>query len=82
MKLPKYFKAILWFADFDKISLEKDKNTILFQALEKGRMEHLDYLAEKLGNKALYAFAHKNKKRFSRNSILPFVDYFYSSKKR
>ncbi|OGC10039.1 hypothetical protein A2246_00365 [candidate division WOR-1 bacterium RIFOXYA2_FULL_37_7] len=73
MNLPKYFKSILWFADFNNISLEKDKNVILFQTLEKGRMEHLRFLAKMLGAKTIYNFAKKNSKRFSRKSIVPFA---------
>jgi hypothetical protein len=73
MKLPQYFKSILWFADFSKISLEKDEEIILFQALEKGRMEHLRYLVKKLGGKRIYNFAKKHAGKFSRKSILPFA---------
>jgi len=76
--LPKYFKSILWFSDFKKISLEKDKEVILFQALEKGRMEHLKYLVKKLGAKAIYSFAKKNAHKFSRKSILPFAKVMFS----
>jgi hypothetical protein len=78
MKLPQYFKSILWFADFDKMSLEKDKETILFQALEKGRMEHLRYLAKKLGGRSIYLFAKKHAKQFSRPSILPFAKALFA----
>lgn len=78
MAIPKYFKSIMWFADFSKISLEKDKDLILFQALEKGRMEHLRYLQKKLGNKMIYDFAKKNAHKFSRKSILSFVKLMYS----
>ena len=78
MCLPDYFKSILWFADFNKISLEKDKNTILFQALEKGRMEHLRYLAKRLGPKTIYSFAKKHAKQFSRKSIIPFTKLLFS----
>ena len=78
MSLPKYFKSILWFADFEKVSLEKDRDMILFQAMEKGRMEHLRYLARMFGGKALYDFAKKNAKRFSRKSILSFIKVVFS----
>lgn len=80
MSLPKYFKSILWFADFNKLSLEKDKEVILFQALEKGRMEHLKYLAKKLGPRAIYDFAKKNAKHFSRKSILTFSKIMFASR--
>ncbi|MBU0630230.1 MAG: hypothetical protein KKC80_04850 [Candidatus Margulisbacteria bacterium] len=73
MKLPDYFKQIIWFADFDQVSLAKDKEMVLFQALEKGRMEHLRYLAGKLGGRAIYSFARKNSNKLSRKSILPFI---------
>ena len=73
MGLPKYFQSILWFADFPKMSLKKDKDIILFQALEKGKMEHLRYLANKLGPEEIYRFAQKNAKKFSRKSILTFA---------
>jgi len=79
MSLPKYFQSILWFADFNKISLEKDRDVILFQALEKGRLEHLRYLAHKLKPEVIYAFAKKNASRFSRKSILPFIKVLYES---
>lgn len=78
MPLPQYFKSILWFANFKEISLEKYRNVILFQALEKGRMEHLKYLGEKLGYKVIYDFARKNSHRFSRKSILPFAKVMFS----
>ncbi|MFH1542306.1 MAG: hypothetical protein ABIE84_04360 [bacterium] len=78
MKLPRYFKSILWFADFDKLSLEKDRETILFQALEKGRMEHLRFLASKLGPRAIFDFAQKNRNKFSRKSIFPFAKTLFA----
>ena len=78
MALPKYFKPILWFDDFNKINLNKDKDLILYQVLEKGRMEHLKYLQKKLGNKAIYDFAKKNNHKFTRKSILAFVKLMYS----
>jgi len=78
MSLPEYFKSILWFADFNKVSLKEDRDMILFQALEKGRMEHLRYLARKLGRKSLYDFAKKNARRFSRKSILSFAKVMFS----
>lgn len=81
MRLPKYFKSILWSDDFDKVSLEKDREIILFQALEKGRMEHLRYLAKKLGSKAIYAFVQKNAKKFSRKSIVSFANIMFSGAK-
>jgi hypothetical protein len=82
MSLPKYFKSILWFTRFGQLSLEKDRDTILFQALEKGRMEHLNYLKRKLGANAIYQFAQKNAARFSRKSILPFIKLLYSKHAR
>jgi len=78
MSLPKYFKSILWFADFDRVSIKKDQDMILFQALEKGRMEHLKYLAHKLGGRTLIEFARKNAKRFSRKSIPDFITIVFS----
>ncbi len=73
MLLPKFFKPILWFSNFNDISLEKDRELVLFQSLEKGRMEHLNFLFDKLGTRAVYTFAKKNAGRFSRKSILPFI---------
>jgi|GEM_PF-5340286 len=77
-RLPGYFKQILWFGDLGRMSLEEDKETILFQTLEKGRMEHLKYLERKIGGKAILDFARKNAKRFSRKSIVPFIEAMYS----
>ena len=78
MALPNYFRSILWFADFDRLSLKKDRDVILFQALEKGRMEHLRYLAARLGGRAIRDFAVRNAKRFSRKSIVPFVKALFA----
>ncbi|MBI5701423.1 hypothetical protein HZC34_06245 [Candidatus Saganbacteria bacterium] len=80
MSLPKYFKGILWFADFNKLSLKEDRNIILFQALEKGRMEHLKYLKNKLGAKAIVDFARKNSNKFSRKSVLTFAETVFGGK--
>lgn len=82
MNLPKYFKSILWFANFKDVSLEKDKNLVLFQSLEKGRMEHLRFLVDNLGAKVVYEFARKNAERFSRKSILPFIRIMFLREKR
>lgn len=76
--LPVYFKTILWFSDFSKLSLEKDRDLILFQSLEKGRMEHLRYLVDMLGKKTIYDFARENAHRFSRKSILNFARIMFS----
>jgi len=78
VSLPKYFKSLFWFADFDKVSLEKDRDLILFQALEKGRMEHLKYLERKLGARAIYNFAKQHASKFSRKSIVSFAKVMFS----
>lgn len=80
MALPKYFKSILWFSDINNLSLNKDKKTILFQALEKGQMEHLNYLADKLGKEAIYKFARHYSKKFSRKSIPAFAKALFHAK--
>ena len=77
MNLPLYFKSIIWFADLKNITLKKNRDLILFQAFEKGRMEHLNYLEKKLGKKILYEFAKKSTSKFSRKSILPFLELMY-----
>ena len=77
-KLPKYFKPLFWFSDFDKLSLQEDKDLILFQVLEKGRMEHIKYIVKKFGKKTIYNFATKNKKKFSRKSIYNFAKIMFS----
>jgi hypothetical protein len=80
MALPSYFKSILWFADFSKVSLEKDRDLILKQALEKGRMEHLRYLARRLGPAAIWKYARKHARQFSRKSVLPFAKIMFAEK--
>lgn len=76
--LPKYFKSILWSTDFKKVSLKEDRDLILFQVLEKGRMPHLKYIADKLGYKTIYNFTKNNKDKLSRKSILPFIKIMFS----
>lgn len=78
--LPEYFRSILWSTDFKKVSLEKDRDLILFQVLEKGGIPHLRYIAKKLGPKTIYNFTKKNKDRLSRKSIFPFIKIMFLEK--
>jgi hypothetical protein len=72
--LPGFFKSILWFSDLRAVHPARDRDIVLFQALEKGRMEHLRYLLRRFGRKALLDFARRNEARLSRRSILPFIE--------
>ncbi|MCX7943079.1 MAG: hypothetical protein N2746_01025 [Deltaproteobacteria bacterium] len=78
-RLPSFFKGILWFLDFDKIELDRDKEAILFQVLEKGRMEHLFYLQKIYSKDEILSFAKINRNRFSRKSIYNFIRFLYSN---
>ena len=82
MALPGFFKSILWFTDFSKVSLKEDRDLILMQALEKGRMEHLKYLARRLGPAAIWKYAQKHARQFSRKSVLPFAKIMFSGKQQ
>jgi len=44
LKLPKYFKPILWSYNFAKIDVKKDKKTIIIQTINYGDWEHWQWI--------------------------------------
>lgn len=47
--LPEFFKPLLWSYDFSKIDLEKNKNTIILNAINYGDWKHWQWLARYYG---------------------------------
>jgi hypothetical protein len=44
IKLPDYFRSILWSYDFEKCDPEKMQNTIIKQAIHYGDIDHLKWI--------------------------------------
>ncbi len=59
-KLPSFFRGLLWFMDFDKIDVLRDRESILYQVLGKGRMEHIRYAEGLYGKEEILKFAKRN----------------------
>lgn len=47
--LPSFFKPILWSYDFSKINPEKDKESIIIQAINYGNLQHWRWLVKFYG---------------------------------
>lgn len=52
-ELPDYFKPILWSYSPGKIDLEKDKKTIIVNAINYGDLKHWRWLKENYGEDAI-----------------------------
>ena len=49
MELPKYFEPILWSYNFSAIDPERDKKTIIINAINYGDLEHWRWLMRQYG---------------------------------
>ena len=47
--LPQFFKTILWSYDFSKIDPEKNRKTIIINAINYGDLKHWRWLTKKYG---------------------------------
>ncbi|MDP3956131.1 MAG: hypothetical protein Q8Q18_02720 [bacterium] len=51
--LPDFFKPILWSYDLARIDIERDKSTIIVNAINYGTLKHLRWLADTYGKHAV-----------------------------
>lgn len=51
--LPEYFKSVLWSYDFRAVSPEKDKKTIIINAVNYGDLRHWRWLVNFYGKKEI-----------------------------
>ena len=51
--LPVFFKPILWSYDFEKIDPDRNKKTIVVQAINYGDLKHWRWLAKTYGGNAV-----------------------------
>jgi len=49
MKLPEYFKPILWSYDFTRLDTEKNKRLIITNAINYGDLEHWKWISDHYG---------------------------------
>ena len=47
--VPDFFRPILWSVDFALVNVEKDKQTLIVQALNYGDLRHLRWIKETYG---------------------------------
>lgn len=52
-KLPDYFKPILWSYRLKNVDLEKDKKTIIVNAINYGNLRHWRWLKENYGQETV-----------------------------
>lgn len=62
MKLPEYFRPIMWSWKFDEIDIAAMQATITMQALNYGELRHWKWVAETFGIQAIKKIFNKNKK--------------------
>ena len=48
-QLPEMFRPLLWSVDFSQVDQERDKKTIIVNAINYGTMAHWRWLVEKYG---------------------------------
>lgn len=53
MKLPEFFKPILWSYDFPTIDSEKNKKVIIVNTINYGDLEHWHWLMQYYGKEAV-----------------------------
>jgi hypothetical protein len=53
MKLPLFFKPILWSFDFSRLSLIKDKHLIILNTINYGDFKHWKWIAEFYGKEEI-----------------------------
>lgn len=49
MELPVFFKPILWSFDFDRLSVEKNKKTIIINSINYGNLTHWRWISKIYG---------------------------------
>lgn len=52
-KLPDYFKPILWSYDLNKLDPEKNKKTVIVNAINYGDLKHWRWILENYGKEAV-----------------------------
>ena len=52
-KLPKYFEPILWSYDLGRLNLEKNKKTVIVNAINYGNLKHWAWLKRNYGEKTI-----------------------------
>lgn len=62
MKLPEFFRPIMWSWTFDEIDVDLMKNTITIQALNYGDLKHWRWVAENFGREVVKSVFDANKK--------------------
>lgn len=58
-KPPNMFRSLLWFLNWDKVDIEKDKNDIILSAINNGSMVHWRWIIRIYGKDAIRAVLKK-----------------------
>ena len=51
--LPEYFRSVLWAHDFTRMNPEKDRQTIIVQAVNYGDLRHWRWIAKRYGKRVV-----------------------------
>ncbi len=77
-RLPLFFKPILWSYDFNSIDLEKDKKTIIINAINYGDLKHWRWLIKYYGRENVKEILMKIPFTEIRSRVAPLVSIIFS----
>lgn len=77
-KLPGYFQPILWSYDFKQIDCEKDKQTIIVNAINYGDLEHWRWIKSSYGLDGVHTVLAKVPQTQIRDKVKPLVEILFS----
>ncbi len=77
-KLPAFFKPILWSYDFSKIDIERDKHTIIVNALNYGDLTHWRWLVDCYGKEEIQRVIGKAPATEFRSRVRPLIQLLFN----
>ncbi len=79
--LPLFFKSVLWSYNFNLIDIEKDKKTIIVNAINYGDLEHWRWIIRCYGKEEIKKILMKIPLTELRPRVVPLVSIIFSINK-
>ena len=80
-KLPLFFKPILWSYSFNSIDTERDKKTIIINAINYGSLKHWRWIIKNYGKRNVKEILMKVPSTEIRSRVIPLVSLLFSINK-
>ena len=77
-KLPGFFKSILWSYNFNSMDVEKNKKTIIVNAINYGDLKHWRWLIKNYGRKDIKEILMRIPFTEIRPRVVPLVSIIFS----